>query len=480
MKLIPRAAILLLVLIPALWVCHAPASGQNKPASAMNQPASGQSVVVDTIVLEGNKITRPRIILREMHFASGDTLDRATLATRVAQAEENIFNTGLFNLVTIDTVPSSHNHIQVIVQVIERWYFWPIPYISFPDKNLNAWLETFDLSTLTWGLDVKFFNAWGRNETLTLLLHFGFNQAYGFTYEIPYLNKQQTWGLGFGADITLNKSVITQTIGNKNEYLRADSGLLQQHVHGAVETYYRPSLFWYHTFGLHFDYYKFTDTLIQTPGYVTDSAADQSFFSLYYKLKLDHRDVRYYPLKGYYFDLVAINHGFPGGAIHLFSLQSNFRKYWHLGGRWYWGSGITGKWSWPEEQPFFLQRGIGYGRDFIRGFEYYSIQGPWFGLMRNNLKFALIKPAVGEIPFIRSKQFRVIPYGLFLNLFVDAGYVGNQDALVRQNNPLVNEFLVGYGIGIDFITYYDIVVDLNFAMNSLGEPGIYLHFIAPI
>lgn len=448
--------------------------------------ASGQKTVIDTIILEGNKITRPHIILREMHFAEGDTLHAASLKMLVTEAEENIFNTGLFNVVTIDTIPSGRSgmepmkHMQVVVQVIERWYLWPMPFVSFPDNNLNAWLETFDFSRLTWGLNVKFFNAWGRNETLTLLLHFGFNQAYGFTYETPYLNKKQTWGFGFGGDVTLNKSVVAQTTGNKNDYLSADSGLLQQHVHGGVEAYYRPSLFWYHTFGLHFDYYKFADTLIQTPGYVTDSAPDQSFFTLFYKLKLDHRDVRYYPLKGYYFDLVALNHGFPGGAVHLFSLQSSFRRYWHLGGRWYWGSGITGKWSWPEKQPFFLQQGIGYGRDFIRGFEYYTIQGPWFGLMRNNVKFALIRPSVGEISFIRSQQFRVIPYGLFLNLFVDGGYVGNDDPRVILNNPLVNQFLIGYGISLDFITYYDIVVDLNFAMNSLGEPGIYLHFIAPI
>jgi len=44
----------------------------------------------------------------------------------------------------------------------------------------------------------------------------------------------------------------------------------------------------------------------------------------------------------------------------------------------------------------------------------------------------------------------------------------------------VNTLLAGYGFSIDFVTYYDIVLDLNFALNSIGEPGIYIHFIAPI
>jgi hypothetical protein len=49
-----------------------------------------------------------------------------------------------------------------------------------------------------------------------------------------------------------------------------------------------------------------------------------------------------------------------------------------------------------------------------------------------------------------------------------------------QDNPLVNASLFGYGAGIDFVTYYDVVISLNFAMNMKGEPGLFLHFIAPI
>ena len=439
-------------------------------------------VIIERITLEGNKITRPGIILRELRFSAGDTMTAQTLPSALQRSRENVFNTALFNVVDIDTVrlSSAPTCLEVFVRVIERWYIWPIPYIEFPNRNINAWLKTFDFRKLTYGLNFKFFNARGRNETLTLLIHLGFNQQVGFTYQTPCLNKKQTWGFGFGGAYSRNRSLIIGTTGNKSNYLDTAGGSLQQRALGFIEGYFRPNLYSYHILALGYDYYHFADTLLKIPGYLADSTADQSFFTLHYKYKLDHRDVRYYPLQGFYFDLELTKRGFAAEPVNLFSIQSAFRKYWKFTERWYLAAGATAKWSWPDDQPFFLQRGVGYGRDIIRGFEYYSINGSWFGLVKTNLKFALIKPRIGKIPFIHTPKFGVIPYGLFLNLFVDAGYVNNSVARVKQNNPLVNTILAGYGLSIDFITYYDIVLDLNFAMNSLGEPGIYIHFIAPI
>ncbi|MBE0648432.1 MAG: hypothetical protein IH596_11675 [Bacteroidales bacterium] len=439
-------------------------------------------VIIQRITLEGNKITRPNIILRELRFAAGDTLTEATLPEILLKSRENVFNTSLFNVVKMDTTHLSSDPIRldVRVRVIERWYIWPIPYIEFPNKNINAWLQEVDFRRLTYGINFKFFNARGRNETLTLLLHFGFNQLYGFTYQTPYINKKQTWGFGFGGGYSRNRSLITGTAGNKSNYLDTSNGSLQQRAYGFVEGYFRPDLYSYHTFAVGYDYFHFSDTLLNVPGYLTDSVNDQSFVTLYYKFKLDHRDVRYYPLKGFYLDLELTKQGIFDGPVDIFAVQSTFRKYWTFTERWFLAAGATAKWSWPGEQPFFLQHGVGYGRDFIRGFEYYSINGSWFGLVKSNVKFALVKPRTLTLPFIKTPKFGVVPYGIYLNLFIDAGYVNNSVPLVKQDNPLVNTFLLGYGISLDLVTYYDIVLDLNFAMNSLGKPGFYIHFVAPI
>jgi len=446
-------------------------------------PDSSDRVIVGKILLEGNKITRPRIILRELKFESGDTIPRTEVPGILVMSRQNVFNTGLFNVVELDTqrVFSPENRLDITIRVIERWYVWPIPFLEFPNRNINAWLETLDFSKLTWGLNIKLFNVRGRNETLTMMVYLGFNQRYGFTYQTPYLNKKQTWGFGFGAALGLNKSLIVGTTENRSDYLNAATGgFLQSQVSGFTECYFRPSLYSYHTLSLSYQYYDFADTLLHIPGYLTDTADYYSFFTLYYKYKLDHRDVRYYPLKGYYFDVELTKQGLSAQPVNLFSIQSSFRKYGVINERWYWATGITVKCSWPAQQPFFLQQNLGYGRNFIRGFEYYTINGNWFTLWKNNLKVALIKPRIGKLLFLGNPKFSVIPYGLFLNIFADAGFVNNSLFSETKDNPLANKILGGFGISIDFITYYDVVIDLNFALNSLGEPGVYIHFTAPI
>jgi hypothetical protein len=40
---------------------------------------------------------------------------------------------------------------------------------------------------------------------------------------------------------------------------------------------------------------------------------------------------------------------------------------------------------------------------------------------------------------------------------------------------LNNRWIYGYGAGLDFITYYDLVFRIEGAINHLGEAGIYLH-----
>ena len=84
------------------------------------------------------------------------------------------------------------------------------------------------------------------------------------------------------------------------------------------------------------------------------------------------------------------------------------------------------------------------------------------------------------VNFIKSQKFSRAPYALYLNLFCDMGYVYYDGKPDSGSNDLRNSLLVGYGTGLDFTTYYDIVIRLEASMNIKGKPGIYLHFMAPI
>ena len=189
-------------------------------------------------------------------------------------------------------------------------------------------------------------------------------------------------------------------------------GYLQKVYSGYMEFFFRPSLYTYNDFVLSFSEYQFADTLTRVPGFTTYPYTLQGFLTFWYKFKLDRRDVQYYPLEGFYLDAEFLKQGFSEEPVNIFAIKSNIRKYWQLSPRWYWASGFTGRISFPEEQPFYLEQGLGYGRDFVRGYEYYVINGQHFVLLKNNLKFAIIPQRIADLGFIRTTKFSIVPYAL--------------------------------------------------------------------
>ncbi len=67
---------------------------------------------------------------------------------------------------------------------------------------------------------------------------------------------------------------------------------------------------------------------------------------------------------------------------------------------------------------------------------------------------------------------------MYANLFFDAAYV--DDKYTYELNPLSNQLLWGTGIGIDMITYYDLVLRLELSVNKQKDTGFFISFVAPI
>lgn len=475
--------IMLFMVLSGLTLILSHTTAFTSPAGMMPQNTP-DTVIVSRITIAGNKITRPGIILRELTFRLYDTLSLADFSRMLVASRQNIFNTRLFNFVSIDTsCVAGERHRVVSISVSERWFIWPIPYLEISDRNFNVWWESRDVRRLTYGVDFTFFNARGRNETLKILTHFGYNQKYGFIYRIPYLNRRQTIGSGFGAAVELNRELPVLTVNNEPFYIRSNSGYLKKLIQGFAEINLRPDFFSTHTMHMGYSWYNFDSAVIAIPGFAIKQQDIQQFVSLAYLYKNDHRDVQYYPLKGYCLEF-ALNHSVPYRTAYNSYFRTNLRIYRQLFNRWYWASGFTGRLSFEKKQPYYLRTGLGYGRDYVRGYEYYVIDGQHFALLKNNLKFALLPQRVERIGFLRSEKFNTIPLSLYLNVFTDIGFVyhypdTDPDA-ADTGNTLQNSLLLGYGLGLDFVTYYDLVIRVEGALNLLGQPGFFLHFIAPI
>lgn len=440
--------------------------------------------VVKDITITGNKVTRSFIITRELPFQSGDTVSSGLLSEMMVKARQNIFNTNLFNVVTvtIDTVSPSPG-INFRIDVIERWYFWPVPYAEPADRNINVWLKSWDFSRVTYGVDFTFENVRGRRERLTIPVYFGYNYMVGFDYLFPYVNKRQTIGLGFGGNYSLAHEIAVNTVNDKPLYRTKEDGFLQRQFNLSARMLFRRGIYNSQLIRLDYVGYRFSDEVERVPGFLLEPANELNFFNISWNFRFDHRDVHFYPLKGYYFDLM-LNHSIPYGNTHNSFLKTKINLYDSPVKRFYLAGGLSAKVSFSREQPYLLQKGLGYDPDVLRGYEYYVIDGQHFVVLRTEARYAIVPWHIDRLRIFRSEKFNTFPWALYANVFGDLGYVKQYPESApewsRETNRLVNRLLASIGTGIDFTTYYDVVVRLEFTVNSFGTPGFYIHFKAPI
>jgi outer membrane protein assembly factor BamA len=215
------------------------------------------------------------------------------------------------------------------------------------------------------------------------------------------------------------------------------------------------------------------------PGYFSKNSSSTQLFSLHYSFISDHRDVRAYPLKGHLAGLELSQFGLgllPDESSGFLRADAEWSSYNKIDDNWFTGFLVITRLSITHLQPYYLQRGLGFGNDYVRGFEYYVIDGQQTLLSKVFLKYQLISPQVLDLG-MGSDKFSKIPYAFYLNFFVDGAFVS--DKLYAGVNPLSNKPLGGIGIGLDYVTYYDKVFRVEFAYNSKSEPGIFFHYGVP-
>ena len=118
-------------------------------------------IIVNKIIIEGNKITKDYIVLRELLLKEGDTLFVKDLSENIKKSSENVMNTSLFNFVTIMPEFDNNNGVKIKIKLIERWYIWPIPEFNLADRNFNTWWKTKDFNRVNYGVDLTAYNLSG-------------------------------------------------------------------------------------------------------------------------------------------------------------------------------------------------------------------------------------------------------------------------------------------------------------------------------
>ncbi|HRH04068.1 MAG TPA: BamA/TamA family outer membrane protein [Bacteroidia bacterium] len=450
-------------------------------AQLANDSTSNKWFYLKTIHLEGNKKTKDKIIFREIPLQQGDSINSNALVEFLKKSQQNIMNTSLFNFVTVDTLQIDSMHLQVNVKVVERWYLWPNPIFEIAERNFNTWLENPNFYRVSYGFYLVKNNFRGRKENIQFRIRLGYAEQYGFAYNIPYLTKKQNLGLGFSFAYSRNHEIQYASIDNKQVFYKNPDSYVRQELGARIRLNYRIGIYGSHSGELRYNEATIADTIrILAPNYLGKGATKTQFFSINFQLREDQRDYKPYPLQGFVavLDLTQVGFGIlKDEDFSIFRTELQYNRYDHLFKRFYLAEGIKLKLSPNAQQPYFVQRGLGFS-DFVRGYELYVIDGQNYGLLKTNVKYQLVKPHIQKLAWVPSEKFSKFHYAFYVNLFADAGYV--VDSSYESQNKLANKLIYSTGLGLDMVTYYDLVFRIEATINAQNKSGIFLHLVAPI
>ena len=441
--------------------------------------ADDSLVIVGNISFLGNKITKDKIIRRELEFHQGDTLSKTAFQQKIKKSRENLINRSLFNFVTF-TIIDSGNKKNITISFIERWYIWPIPILDFADRNINAWWQTKDFSRINYGIDLRVDNFRGRMELLHIILQNGFDKAVGVQWEIPYVNKKQKFGISFSTGLVFSKETDYNTIDNKPVFYGPDNGFAKKLYFAEIGFSYRGNYNIFHSLLLTYNNLVLNDSLLVLNPSLTYGQTLYNYFNLFYKLKIDYRDYKPYPLNGYYFDVQFNKMGFGVlSDMNSSSLELNFDHYFNIYRRLFFAYRLAALYTIDKKlQPYIVTKGMELGDLDMRGYQLFVINGQKIGLLKSNLKFEIIPMKTHRIKWIKNEKFGKLFYALYANLFFDSGYVS--DSQTGENNPLANQYLWATGLGLDFVSFYDIVIRLEYTINKQKQTGVYVGLVASI
>lgn len=435
----------------------------------------GENVfTVRNIIITGNKKTRESIILRELPFRASDVYQLSELVKKFETARKQLMNTALFHEVIVALKSFEGNNVDILVEVKERWYLFPVPYFKFVDRNINQWLveQHAKLSRVNYGLKVIYNNATGRNDKLNVYLVNGYTKAISFSYDRPYIDKSLKWGLNVGVGVGKNREVNYNTINNKQVFFKDTSSFIRSYFRSTVELTYRRAIKTRHRFGLGYTVESLTDTVIAlNPYYFKNGSGRLAFPEVYYQMNYMDVDYNPYPLKGYIVDVYFAKKGFNNRTINLWQVAAKANASWEIANQTYFSARVAGSVKIPFRQPYFNQRLLGYSDFFMQGYEYYVVDGVAGGYAKAVLSREIMN-LIFQVRTKKDDQLHKIPLRAYAKTFVNAGYMYNPDP---GTNTLNNRMLYSWGVGLDFITHYDFTFKIEWSFNLLGQNGIYLH-----
>ena len=397
------------------------------------------TVKIDTIIIRGNNITEDYIILRELTFKPGDTLTYK----QASYNKDRVYSLDIFNQVKIFPL-SYKNKIIAVIDVVESWYIWPIPF---------AELKNGDWNKISYGIDLAVKNFRGVNESVRIKAGLGYDPSLTLEYSIPILNYNQN--IYFDAQLSYN------SVENKSIIAQQKYGAIfdQTMINAQITLGKRIALF--HNISITTGY-----NYIETPMYVPGiNASDQRIDKLLFLgagYAYDTRDLAQFPRNGIYSTINFIMKGLGLNDINYQVYTFDFREYrplfWDIVGKWRFTSRLTS----GKAIPYYDYSVLGY-QERIRGYLHDVLEGNDYYLTSLEFFHPLIKDIDINLDFIPvvPKQFLSYRIALYSEIFADAGAVKQRDRGIN-----IRDFDSGYGFGFTFLILPYNITRIELAFND--------------
>jgi len=441
---------------------------------------------IGVIDVEGNKRTKKYIVARELLFNVGEWIHSEELFDKISASRLNILNTQLF----LEVLPSiehlDDSSLMIKITVKERWYIFPIPYFKPVDRNPNQWLveQGASLERVTYGLKFNWENVSGRRDKLRFNYVNGYSRQFLLYYEQPYADEKLQHGFLAGIFYSRNRQLAFATDNNKQVFFPQGNnnitGLITSSFRAEAGYSYRPGVNERHTFRISFGEEKIPDTIsaiIQNNynkgflPYFLNDVSRQAFGEFSYHYQYFNVNNIAYPWKGFAFSSQLMQRGLGFRGMNLWQVKAKAGRYVELGKKTSFSLIGIGMLKLPFKQPLFNLQAHGYGDFYLRGLEYYVVDGVMAGILKTTVRREILEIKVPTL-FIQNEKYKKIPFKIVGKVYGDAGGIHLPNF---TNSTLNNRLLYTWGFGVDVLSYYDFAACFEYSFNQLGEKGLFLH-----
>lgn len=428
-------------------------------------------IEISEIILTGFKRTKPYIIQREVPFKKGQFLQKDELEKKLNLCKQQLMNTSLFVDVDVRALRFDSSHVFIDIHVKERWYLFPIPYFKIVSRNFNTWWveENHSLNRIEYGLKFMQNNFTGRNDNLNMWFISGYTQQFSLRYDNPNIDSKLKHGANIGFGIKRNRELSFMVDSNKQKFYKDRDNFLTNQQYVDLSYTYRPAIRTRHSVRFAYVSMGINDTVLKlNPKFFSSNVTRINYFDASYNYSYINVDYIPYPLKGFM------------GDASVYKRFGRYSSFWGLGGRANYSIKLfptsflqlqaAGGIKFPFNQPHITNTFMGGADFYMRGLEYYVVEGVAGGILRTTAKnevlsFNLRNP-------VRSKTHDKIPFRLFLKAYGDLGYSYSENYNYSRLN---NKLLKTWGVGLDIVTFYDVVLRFEYSFNQLGDKGLFFH-----